>query len=331
MKSLAIDLGTSNSRLWVAGEGLVLNEPTVVTVSVEDGKVLAVGDEAKRMIGRTPEYVEAVRPVRGGVIADYEATEAFVKRMIREAMGRGWLARPEGMVAVPAGVTQVEQRAVLDVALAAGARRAYLIDQPLAAAIGAKIPVAEASGHMIVCVGGGVAEAAVIALGGVVSWGTTKVAGDSLSEAIREYLRKKHNLVVGEQTAETLKMELGEAMHPLKEGKRKVRGRDAVYGLPKDVEVNAVEIYEVLKTPLAQILGAVKQALEKTPPELVADIVDKGLVLCGGGVKLKSFDKWLTEELGVVSHIVDEPEFSVIRGVAGALENIDLYRRVLKN
>ncbi len=329
-KRLGVDLGTTNSLVWEVGKGIVLSEPTVVAVSAEDRKVLAVGKEAKTMLGKTPGYIEATRPMREGVIADYEVTEAMLRYFLQKVMGRGWFFKPEVMVCVPAGVTQVEQRAVLEATLSAGAKNAYLIDEPLAAAIGAKIPVASSFGNMIVDIGGGAAEAAVIALGGVVVHKSVRVAGDKIDEMILSQLKKRHNLIVGDQTAELIKIKIGSAMPRKKEEKMEVKGRDSVYGLPKTVELGSSEVHEMIQEPLKQILGAIKGVLEETAPELVSDIVERGIVLSGGTSQLRDFDKYVTEEIGVVAHVVEDPQLCVVRGTGVAIENLDLYRRVLR-
>lgn len=329
-KKLAIDLGTSNSIVWQAGEGIVLNEPTVVAVGIEDRKVLAVGSEAKKMLGKTPEYIEVVRPLEDGVIADYEVTEAMLKYFLRKVMGNNWFFGPEVMICVPAGITQVEQRAVVDAALSAGAKKAYLIDEPLAAAIGAKIPVAEAFGNMIVDIGGGAAEAAIIALGGVVVHQTVKVGGNKLDKAIMDYLKKKYNLVIGEQTAEMIKIKMGSAIKPKKIETMEVSGRDSIYGLPKNLKITNDEIYEALKPILEMMVTVIKDTLEITPPELVSDIMERGIVLSGGTVNLKGFNTLVTREIGVSAHVVMESQFCVIKGTGMAIENLEVYRRAIR-
>ncbi len=329
-KKLGIDLGTANSLVWEANEGVVLNEPTVVAVGIEDRKVLAAGTEAKKMLGKTPEYIEVIRPLSDGAIADYEVTEAMLRYFMKQVMGNNWFVGPEVMVCVPAGVTQVEQRAVLDATLAAGARRAYLIDEPLAAAIGAKIPGADAYGNMIVDIGGGAAEAAVIALGGVVTHKSVRVGGDKLDRAIVEYLKKKYNLVVGEQTAENIKIELGSAIKLKRPEKMEVHGRDSIYGLPKNIEVTSDEVYEAIRPILDQIIMSIRDTLEITPPELVADIVDRGIVLSGGTAQLRNFNVLVTREIGVSAHVALEPQFCVIRGTGTAIENLEVYRRAIR-
>jgi len=330
-KKLGIDLGTANSLVWEVGKGIILNEPTVVSVSVEDQKVLAVGHQAKKMLGRTPEFITACRPMQDGVIADYEITQSLLRFFIQESCGKLFFIKPEVMICVPAGVTQVEQRAVIDATKSAGARVVHLIDEPLAAAIGARIPVAEASGNMIVDMGGGSTEAAVICLGGVVAHRSVRVAGNKIDDAIADYLRKKHNLLIGDQTAEGIKIELGSAVEPEKTKARKIKGRDSVYGLPKSVTISNEEVNKAISQPLRQILSAIREVLEQTPPELVADIVDKGIVLSGGTSLLSGLDTYLSEELNVAVHRVDEPMLSVVKGTALAMENLDLYKQAIRN
>lgn len=329
-KKLGIDLGTANSLVWEVGKGLVLNEPTVVAVSVEDKKVLAVGTQAKQMLGRTPLFITASRPLKDGVIADYEVTEAMLRYFIQKACGKFFFFKPEIMICVPAGVTQVEQRAVMDATLSAGARVVYLIDQPLAAAIGGRVPVAEASGNMVVDMGGGTTEAAVICLGGVVTHKSVRVAGNKIDEAISNSIKKDYGVIIGEQTAEEVKIKIGSATQLTKEESTEVRGRDAVYGLPKSVTVSSKQVTEIIQSPLKQILGAIKGVLEETPPELVGDIVDKGIILSGGTSLLRNIDKYLSDNLAVAVHVVEEPLLSVVKGTAIALENLDLYKKAIR-
>jgi rod shape-determining protein MreB len=326
-KRIGIDLGTANSLVWVDGQGVVLNEPTVVAVSVDDNRVVAVGNEAKKMLGRTPGNLKASRPMRDGVIADYLITEAMLRYFIQKVGGRALLLKPEVMICVPAGCTQVERRAALGAAMSAGARKALLIDEPLAAAIGAKIPIAAASGNMIVDMGGGASEAAVISLGGVVVHKSVRVAGTKVDEALATYVRKKHNLIVGDQTAEAIKIQIGSATALPKEEKMEVKGRDSIMGLPKVITLTSTEVTEALRPVLNQIIGTVKAVLEETPPELASDIIDKGIVMSGGTAQLRNFDKFMTEEIGVPAHVAEEPMFAVVRGIGVALENIDLYKR----
>ena len=326
-KRIAIDLGTANSLVYLEGQGVVLNEPTVVAVSSDDGEVLAVGNSAKEMLGRTPEGIEASRPLRDGVIADYIVTEAMLSYFLDKIAGKSRFFKPDVMICVPAGVTSVERRAVLDATLSAGAKTAYLIDEPLAAAIGAKIPIATPRGNMIVDIGGGSTEAAVISLGGVVVHKSARVAGNKIDEAIALYVRRKFNLIIGERTAEEIKLSLGSATEEEKESTLEVRGRDSITGLPKLIELKNNELTQAIQPVLNSILDAIKQVLEETPPELASDIIDKGIVMSGGTSILKNLDKYFTKSLGVPCHIAEDPLLCVVYGTGTALENIDLYRR----
>jgi len=326
-KRIAIDLGTANTVVWVAGKGILMNEPTVVAVAVEDGRVVAVGNEAKEMLGRTPGNITASRPMRDGVIADYRVTEAMLRYFIQKVCGRVFLFKPEVMICVPAGVTQVERRAVLDATLSAGAKAAYLIDEPLAAAIGAKVPIAAASGNMIIDIGGGSAEAAVISLGGVVVHKSVRVAGNKIDEAIATYLKRKYNLLIGETTAEYVKIKIGSATVLDKIEEMEVKGRDNVTGLPRAITITSTEITEAIRPTLMLIVGAAKGVLEETPPELASDIIDKGIVMSGGTSVLRNFDRLMTELTGVPCHVAEDALLCVVRGTGVALENIDLYKR----
>ena len=328
-KRIGIDLGTANSLVYLAAEGIVLNEPTVVAVSMDDNQVLAVGNEAKEMLGRTPGNITASRPMRDGVIADYVITEAMLRYFIDKVCGRSRLFKPEVMVCVPAGVTSVERRAVLDATLSAGAKVAFLIDEPLAAAIGAKIPIANPSGNMIVDIGGGTTEAAVICLGGVVVHNSTRVGGNKLDEAIQQSVRKKFSLIIGENQAEEVKIKIGSAL-PVKASEDQtlpVRGRDAISGLPRTIELRTNEVAEMIKPVIEKIIGAVKTVLGQTPPELASDIIDKGIVLSGGTSQLNNLDKMMTESTGVPCHVAENPLLCVALGTGMALENLDLYKR----
>ena len=326
-KKIAIDLGTANTLVWVAGEGIIANEPTVVATSVEDNKVVAVGEEAKKMLGRTPDSLIANRPMKDGVIADYQVTEAMLKYFIGKVTGKFVFLKPNVMVCVPAVCTQVERRAALDATLSAGAAHAYLIDEPLAAAIGAGIPVSAPSGHMIVDSGGGSTEAAVISLGGVVVHKSVRIAGTKIDESIISFMKKKHNLVIGDTTAEDIKIKIGSAIKLPKEEKLEISGRDLVFGLPRTVVVTSSEITEAIKPTLLLMIGAIKAVLEDTPPELASDIIDKGIVMSGGTSILRNFNKLITEETGVPAHVADEPLLCVVRGTGLVLENIELWKR----
>lgn len=337
-KRIGIDLGTANTLVYLAGEGVVLNEPTVVAVTMEDNRVVAVGKEAKEMLGRTPGNIVALRPLRDGVIADYTITEAMLSYFIDKACGKSRFFKPEVMVCIPSGVTQVERRAVLDATMAAGAKIAYLIDEPLAAAIGAKIPIAAAAGHMVVDIGGGSTECAVISLGGVVVHNSVRVGGNKIDEAIANYTKKKYNLLIGERTAEEIKIALGNALiedkaeseknlPAGKAGKMEIRGRDSVTGLPRTIELTEVAVNEAIYPVLLDIIEAVKGVLEQAPPELASDIIDKGVVMSGGTSLLKNFDKLMTKLTGVPCHVAEDSLLCVVRGTGVALENIELYKR----
>lgn len=328
-KRLAIDLGTANSLVYVVGQGIVLNEPTVVAVMIDDNRVVAVGNEAKEMLGRTPGNIAATRPMRDGVIADYRITEAMLRYFITKACGFSFFFKPEVMICVPSGVTQVERRAVLDATLSAGGKVAYLIEEPLAAAIGAKIPIAQASGHMIVNIGGGSTEVAVISLGGIVTSNSARVAGNKIDEAITSFLKKKYNLIIGERMAEEIKVTIGAATPLEKPLSMEVRGRDALSGLPRIIIVTSSEISEGITPVLTQIINAVKVVLEDTPPELASDIIDKGIVLSGGTAQLRNLDRLMTRVTGVPCHVAEDPLLCVVRGTGVALENIELYRRTV--
>ena len=326
-KRLGIDLGTANSLVYVVGQGIVLNEPTVVAVVTDENRVVAVGNEAKEMLGRTPGTITATRPLRDGVIADYRITQALLRYFIAKSCGRSFFFKPEVMICVPSGVTQVERRAVLDATISAGAKLAYLIDEPLAAAIGAKIPIAQPSGHMIVNIGGGSTEIAVISLGGIVVSKSARVAGNKVDEALISFIKKKYNLIIGERMAEAIKVTVGAASPLEKTLTMEVRGRDSASGLPRIIEFSSTESIEAITPVLQQMIGAVKSVLEETPPELASDIIDKGIVLSGGTALLRNFDRLMTRLTGVPCHVAEDPLLCVVRGTGVALENIDLYKR----
>lgn len=330
-KRIGIDLGTANTLVYVVGEGIVLNEPTVVAVTAEENRVVAVGKDAKEMLGRTPGNVVALRPLRDGVIADYTITEAMLSYFIDKVCGKARFFKPEVMVCIPSGVTQVERRAVLDATMSAGARTAYLIDEPLAAAIGAKIPIAQAAGHMIVNIGGGSSESAVISLGGVVVHSSVRVAGNKIDEGIANFVKRKHNLLIGETTSETIKIEIGNAMASQVKGEKlkqmEVRGRDTINGLPRTIVLDEAAVSEAIRPILLEIVKGVKEVLEQCPPELASDIIDKGIVMSGGTSQLVNLDKLMTEMTGVPCHIAEDPLLCVARGTGVAMENIELYKR----
>ncbi len=329
-KDMGMDLGTANSLVYVKGKGIVIREPSVVAIQKDTGKVLAVGEEAKRMIGRTPGNIVAIRPLRDGVIADFDITQSMIKYFISKALrGRTFLVRPRLVVGVPSGVTAVEERAVREAALQAGAREAYLIEEPMAAAIGSDLPVHEPTGNMIVDIGGGTTEVAVISLGGIVTSRSIRIAGDEMDDAIISHVKRTYNLMIGERTAEQIKIQIGTAYPPDTLEVDDVRGRDLVTGLPKTVQINSAEIYKALSEPVSSIIEAIKATLEHTPPELSADIMDRGIVMAGGGSLLRGLDRLVSEETGMPVHLADEPLLAVAYGAGRVLENIDVLRKVL--
>jgi len=323
---IGIDLGTANILVYVKGKGIVTREPSVVAVS-DDNHIVAVGEEAREMIGRTPGNITAIRPMKDGVIADYVITEAMLRYFIKKA-GRSF-TKPDVMISVPSGVTSVEKRAVRDAALKAGAREAYLIEEPLAAAIGANVPISGASGNLIIDIGGGTSEIAVISLGGIVVSRSVRVGGNRFDEAIANYVRKKYNVMIGDRTAEEVKIEIGTALPLERELHMEVRGRDLIAGLPRTVPLTSSEVMEALEAPLQQIVGAVRGVLEETPPELSSDIIDKGMVMSGGGSLLSNIDKLLTQVTGVPCHVAENALNCVALGTGLALEHFDFFRKSL--
>jgi len=327
IKKVAIDLGTTNVLVHVPKRGIVINEPSVVAISKEDNKVLAVGAEAKEMIGRTPDTIVAERPLKDGVIANYRTTEAMLRYFINKALGGIRLFRPEVMVAVPAGITSTERRAVIDASMAAGARAAYIIKEPIVAAIGADIPIGSASGHMIVDIGGGTAEIAVISLGGIVSCGSVRIGGNKFDQSIAEYIRKKFGLAIGERSSEQVKIEVGSAMYMDTPLKMDVKGRDMISGLPRTISVSSNDTTEALQHDLEGLIDAIKQVLHDTPPELSADVIDKGIIMSGGSSQLRNLDRLVAQSTGVACYVADEPLLCVAKGTGIALENLDSYKR----
>jgi rod shape-determining protein MreB len=326
-KRVGIDLGTANVLVYLKGEGVVLNEPTVVAVRADDNKIVAVGSEAKEMLGRTPGNIVATRPLKDGVIADYVITESMLSYFIDKVCGRSRFFKPEVMVCITSGVTQVEKRAVLDATIAAGAGNVYLIEEPLAAAIGAKIPIAQAAGHMILNSGGGTTDIAVISLGGVVVHKSIRVAGNKTEEAIANYIRKRFNLLVGERSAEEIKMTLANAIVDTKDKKMEIKGRDSVTGLPRAIEISETEVNEAIQPVLKAMISAIREVFEATPPELASDIIEKGIVLSGGTSLLRNLDNYIARETGVPAYVAEDPLFCVVRGVGVALENLELYKK----
>ncbi|MFH1353788.1 MAG: rod shape-determining protein [bacterium] len=326
-RKIAIDLGTTSTLMYAPRLGIVLNEPSVVAISVGENAVLAIGNEAKEMIGRTPESIIAHRPLRDGVIADYRVTEAMLRYLIKKVGASVRFLRPEVLVSVPAGITSTERRAVVDAATSAGARAAYLIKEPIAAAIGAGIPIGESSGHMIVDIGGGTTEVAIISLGGIVASHSARVGGNRFDEAIADHIRKRYGLVCGEQTAEHIKIEIASAVPEEEASQMTIRGRDLASGLPKEMTISSHEVTEALKNPLEEVLQAIKFVLQETPPELAADVIDKGIVVSGGGALLRNVDQLISRATAVPCYIADDPLVCVVMGAGAALENIEAYKR----
>jgi len=327
IKRIGIDLGTTYTLVYVPGKGIVLREPSVVAHSLADKKVLAVGDDAKEMLGRTPDTIVASRPLKEGVIADYRTTEAMLRYFINKAIGGIRLFRPEVMVAVPAGITSTERRAVIDATLAAGAKAAYIIKEPIAAAIGANIPIGSASGHMIIDMGGGTSEMAVISLGGIVTNVSVRIGGNKFDSAIQEFVRKKYSLAIGERTAEIIKIEIGSAMYMEEKLYMDVKGRDMIHGLPKTVRISSDDVTDAIQHELEGIVNAVKGTLQKTPPELSADVIDKGMVLSGGTALLRNLDKLISDATGVPAYVADDALLCVAKGTGIALDNLEAYKR----
>lgn len=326
-RKIGIDLGTANSLVFVPGKGIVINEPSVVAVSVWDNKILAIGTEAKRMIGMTPESIVAHRPLKDGVIADYRVTEAMIRYFLDKVSGRIRLFKPEVMVSVPAGITSTERRAVIQSTVNAGAKTAYVVKEPVLAAIGAGVPINSPSGNMVVDIGGGTTEVAVISLGGIVASASTRVGGDKIDKAITEHIKKQYNLAIGEKTAEEIKLTIGSALPVKDEDLYELRGRNLSSGLPKNIEVKTNEITNAISEHLKSIVYTVKNVLRDTPPELAADIMDKGMILTGGGSLLKNIDDLLTEATGVPAYVTDDALLCVAKGTGIALENLETYKR----
>jgi len=329
IKKIGIDLGTCNSVVFVPKKGIVFQEPSVVAVTLADNRILAVGKEAKEMIGRTPDTLRVYRPLRNGVIADFRVTQAMLRYFIDKASGSFRFLKPELLIGVPAGITSTERRAVIEAGVAAGAKSVYLAKEPILAAIGAGIPISSCSGHLIVDIGGGTSEVAVISLGGIVTSYSTRIGGDRMDLAISEYIKKKHNLAIGEQTAEEIKIRIGTAL-PEKEPKFfEIRGRDLTLGLPRTVKVSSNEVCEAISDTLTEIVQAVKLVLRDTPPELSADIMDKGMVLAGGCAQLRNIDELFAKMTGVPAFVADEPIFCVAKGTGIVLENLETYKKTL--
>lgn len=328
-KKIGIDLGTANTLVYVPGKGIIINEPTVVAISEHDNSVLAIGNDAKDMIGKTHDSIIAYNPIRDGVIADYRITEAFLNYFIQKAIGKWGFVKPEVMISVPAGVTSTERRAVIEVAVRAGAKAAHIVREPIVAAIGAGIPIYESQGYMVVDIGGGTTDVAVIALGGIVTCNSVKVAGNKMDTAIAMYLKKKHNLAIGEFTAERIKIKIGAAVNLPENLEIMVKGRDYVTGLPKSVILGTHEVVKALEDELVEVIKAIKEVLHQTPPELAADIIDNGIIMTGGSSQLRGLTDLVYRETGVRARLADDPLTCVIRGIGEALVHTDLYKRAL--
>ena len=327
MRKIGIDLGTCNSLVFIPKKGVVLQEPSVVAVALEENRILAVGEEAKEMIGRTPDTIRVYRPLKDGVIADFRVTQAMLKYFIDKVSGFWKFFKPEMMIGVPAGITSTERRAVIEAALNAGAKQAYLAKEPILAAIGAGIPINSCSGNMIVDIGGGTSEVAVISLGGIVSCQSLRTAGDKLDVAISDYIKKKYNLAVGEQTAEEIKIKIGTALPEKEEKKIEIRGRDLISGLPRTIKISSNETAEAFSEILSEIIHVIKQVLRETPPELSADIIDKGMIISGGGALLKNIAERISQETGVPCFLAEDPLLCVAKGTGVVLESLEVYKK----
>ncbi len=329
-KKIGIDLGTANSMVWVEGRGIVIQEPTVVAVSLQDKKILAVGMEAKQMLGKVPGDIVARRPLQHGVIASYKLTEALLKTFLDKAIGRSRLFKPEVMLSVPSGITSVEERAVIEAVTQAGAGKVYLVPESIAAAIGAKLPISSSSGNMIVNMGGGTSEIAVISMNGIVQFDSLRVAGDAITDSIINHIRKKFNLIIGEQMGESIKIKVGNAMTLDDPVEMEVKGRDATTGLPSSIMINSNDVVDPIKATLNQIISGIKKVLEDTPPELASDIIDRGITLTGGTAQLKGIDELFTKATGVPVYVIEEPLYAVINGISDAIQHLDIIRRSLR-
>lgn len=331
IRKIGIDLGTANTIVFVPGKGFVINEPTIVALSVPENKVMAVGKEAKDMIGRTPSDIKPYQPLKDGVIADYYITKAILKYFIRKALSSFNVFKPDVVISVPAGITQTERRAVINAAKEAGAKEVYVVREPILAALGAGIPINSHSGNMIVNIGGGTCESAVVSLGGIVSWASLRVAGNKFDQAIIDFVKKKYSLAIGQQTAESIKIQVGAALSSKDKRSIEVRGRDLISGLPKDIVVNSNEIAEALHPYLLDIAAAIQNVFNETPPELVADVMEKGIIVSGGGAHIPYLPEFFKRMLGVNTYIADEPLFCVAKGAGLILNHLDVYKRTLFN
>lgn len=327
VRKLGIDLGTANTLVFVPYKGIVINEPSVVAIAVDDNRILAVGQEAREMLGRTPEIIKTYKPLKDGVIADYLITEAMLRYFIDKAIGSWSIFKPDVVISVPVGITSTERRAVIGAAKEAGAREAFVVREPIVAALGAGVPINSPAGNMIVNIGGGTTEVAIISLGGIVSWASLRVAGNKKDEAIADYVKKKYNLAIGERTAEAIKINIGTALPIKNKEEMEIRGLDLAEGLPKTIIINSNEIAEALNTTLKEIIQAIKSVLAETPPELAADIMERGMLISGGGALLKNIDEFITKATGVPAYISEEPLFCVAKGTGVILDNLEVYKK----
>jgi len=327
---IGLDLGTSNSIIAVVGKKEIISEPTVVAISTKDKKVVAIGNQAKGMLGKVPVDIEARRPIRQGVIASYKLTEMIISHLMQKVLGKVRFFKPEVMISVPAGITSVEERAVIEACVQAGAGKVFLIPEPIAAAIGANMPISGSAGNMIISMGGGTSEIAVMSMNGIVTYESKRLAGDALNEAMINFIRKKTGLVIGEQMAERIKIEIGSAVPVQEELTMEVRGRDGTTGMPTSIELKTNDVVDGFKPVLSEIIASIKEVLERTPPELSSDIIDRGMVLTGGTAMLRNIDDLFTKATGVSAHVVEEPELAVIRGIIYALNNLEHIQRILR-
>jgi len=327
IRKIGIDLGTANTLVFIPQKGIVINEPSVVAIAVDDNKILAIGAEAREMLGRTPEVIKTYKPLKDGVIADYQVTAAMLKYFMDKVIGPWKLFKPDLIISVPVGITSTERRAVIGAARQAGAKEAYVAREPILAALGTGVPINSAGGNMLVNIGGGTTEVAVISLGGIVAWSSVRIAGNKMDEAIADYIKRKYNLAIGERTAEEIKIKIGSALSTKNKNEMEIRGLDLTEGLPKNIIINSNEIAEAIESPLKEIIQAIKSVLSETPPELAADIMERGMIVVGGGALLNNINELITKITGVPSYTADEPLYSVAKGTGVILDNLDLYKK----
>jgi rod shape-determining protein MreB and related proteins len=327
VRKIGIDLGTANTLVFIPQKGILINEPSVVAIAIDDNRILAIGAEAREMLGRTPEVIKTYKPLKDGVIADYRVTAAMLKYFIDKVTGPWKIFKPDLIISVPVGITSTERRAVIGAAREAGAKEAYVAREPILAALGAGVPINSAGGNMLVNIGGGTTEVAVISLGGIVSWASVRVAGNKMDAAITDYVKRKYNLAIGERTAEEVKMKIGSALPTKNKEELEIRGLDLTEGLPKNIAINSNEIAEAINGPLKDIVQAVKTVLSETPPELAADVMERGMIISGGGALLNNINDLITKMTGVPSYIADEPLYCVAKGTGVILDNLELYKK----